>query len=481
MEQKLTGSRYPQIFRSLRQIHIPPWLATLLVGIITVLIGLGLGLLMLSSAGAIFASSVAIIFYLLIVAANPILGMAMWLVLYPFTETVVNISLGEGIPDLSPTRFVIAFLIAILLGQAATGKRRFPQLTTLDIACLLFVIGIGASAVSSFDTISAFQSLVDSFMVPILIYYVAKNFVQSQKELDILFHALLIIALYSAFFVFNEWITGTTLLYDGDAATIYADSGIRIIRSLWGGPHVFGTIFGFAIPLAFYYLARTNRLSLKILYALLLLTFIAALILTFKRGAWISTIVSFIIIYPFFPAFRKIFTIGLIMFAIPTVLFWSQLSSVDGVEERVTDKVDTLNGRTYRWEVAVDLWQEKPLFGWGFKNFDRISGIEAVENYYLHLLVSGGLAAFLPFLAITILTLYGSFNIFIRGPSSPNCFVSRELVAVFWGMYATWLVKAMTGAQGDAIVNILLFLLIGAVIGSQGGQLNKITQPIGNK
>ncbi|MCB0190841.1 MAG: O-antigen ligase family protein [Anaerolineae bacterium] len=414
----------------------------------------------------------AIAFYLVFVASNPIGGVSLWLVLYPFTETTVNISLGEGIPDLSPTRFVVAFLTAILLGQAATGQRRFPKITWLDVACFLFVIGVGISAITSYDPVGAFQSVLDLFLIPVLAYYAVKNLVRNEKELNIVFNTVLIIAFYSCFFVFNEWITGTVLLYDGDAATIYADSGIRILRSLWGGPHVFGTIFGFAVPLTFYKLAKSDNAFSKVFYTLLLMLFLAALVLTFKRAAWVSTLVSFIIIFPFFPAFRKIFVIGLIILAIPLAVFWQQLSSVEGVEQRVTGRVDTLNGRTYRWEAAIDLWKEKPITGWGFKNFDTVSQYGAVENFYLHILVSGGLLAFIPFLAITILTIYGSLQIYIRGPSLPNVFVNRELVAIFWGLFATWLVKAMTGAQAVAIINILLFVIIGAMIGSQGEQLS---------
>lgn len=394
-----------QLFQNLRRLHLPEPVIVILMVLLTLGLGVGLGFVMMTPANFILASIVAVIFYLIIIAAAPLKGVALWLILFPFAETTVNISLGEGIPDLSPTRFTIAFLIAILLGEAATGQRRFPRLTKLDFACFLFVIGIAISAFSSFDPVGAFKAILDLTIVPVLAYYVVKNLVHDKKDLDLFFNALFIIALYSCFFIFYEWATGQVLLYQGDGATIYADSGIRIVRSLWGGPHIYSSIFAMVIPLTFYRIIKADDGLWRVIYSVLLIVFLLALVLTFKRAGWISSLVSFIVIFPFFPAFRKVFLVLLVLISVSLYVFRDQLNKMEGVEQRVSGNVETANGRTDRWQVAMDLWKEKPITGHGFRNFDKLSGMEAVENYYLHLLVSGGLIAFLPFVAITVLTI----------------------------------------------------------------------------
>ena len=459
-----------RIFQDLRRINLPEPVVMTLMILLTIALGVGLGFVMMTPAGLILPSIVVIAFYLLIIASNPLGGVALWLVLFPFAETTVNISLGEGIPDLSPTRFTIAFLIAILLGQAATGQRRFPRITKLDIVCLLSIIGIGISAGASYDPIRAFKAVLDIHIVTVLFYYVIKNFVRSKKDLDLLFNVLLIIATYSCFFVFNEWITGNILLYQGHGRTMY-NSDIRIVRSLWGTPDHYASIFAMAIPLAFYRMIKAKGGHWRTIYGFLLAIFLLGQVLTFKRAGWVATLVSFIVMFPFFPSFRKVFLVMLILIAIPMGVYWESLKSIGGVEQRVNAGIDTYGGRTYRWEAAIELWKQKPIGGHGFRKFDVLANFNAIESHYLHLLVSGGLLAFLPFVGIIILTISESIRIFIRGPSIPNIFVDRDLIAIFWGMFSTYLVKAVTVVQGQNIVNFLFFIIIGAMVGSQGEQL----------
>ena len=460
-----------RIFQDLRRINLPEPVVMTLMILLTTALGVGLGFVMMTPAGLILPSIVGIAFYLIVIASNPLSGVALWLVLYPFAERTINISLGKGIPDLSPTRFVIAFLIAVLLGQAATGQRRFPRITKLDIVCLLSIIGIGISAGASYDPIRAFKAVLDMNIIPVLAYYVLKNFVRGKKDLDLLFNAFLIIATYTCFFIFNEWVTGNILFYRGHSMTVYGRTGIRVVRSLWGTPDGYASIFAMAIPLAFYRMIKAKGGHWRTIYGFLLAIFLLGQVLAFKRAGWVASLVSFIIMFPFFPSFRKVFLVMLILIGIPMGVFWETLSSIEGVEQRVISGVDTLHGRTYRWEAAIELWKQKPIVGHGWKNYDVLSEYHAIESHYLHLLVSGGLLAFLPFVCIIILTISESIWVFIRGPSIPNIFVDRDLIAVFWGMFSTYLVKAITVVQGLAIINILFFIIIGAMVGSQGEQL----------
>lgn len=464
----------------LRVIHIPRPIITGGIGLTTIGLGLGLGWSLTQPASSMIVSVWAALLYLFFLVRTPYQGMLMWLVLYPFTETNINIPLGAGLPDLSPTRLSVAWLSTMLLAQAAVGKRHFPRLTKVDVWALLFVMGVGASVFASSDPISAAKAVLDLILIPILIYYIAKNLIQNRRDLDRFFDILLIIAMYSAAVMFYEHRTGQVIFYHKQFSmeSLYYSEGIRIVRSLWGGPHVFGSIYTMAIPITFYRFLRTSKGLARWLYGALMGVLLIGLFLTYKRAAWVSALISFIVMAPFFPAFRRLFLLLIIIASIPLAIYWDQLSQTDLVQERVNTRVDTLNGRTYRWQAAIDLWKQSPILGHGFRRFDDLSGYQAVENYYLHILVSAGLVGFVPFLCFLLLVIRESVKIYRRTPTVPGLWVDQNLIAVFWGAASTYLVKAMTGAQGTAIVNILFYMLIGAVVGSQGEALHASDESI---
>jgi len=193
-----------------------------------------------------------------------------------------------------------------------------------------------------------------------------------------------------------------------------------------------------------------------------------AMFYTYKRAAWISMLVGFLIMQFFYPKFRRIFWVLVMVFSLILIVTWDQISQSEVMTERVSKDWETGHGRTDRAAVALELWREKPLFGYGFNQFEDVSGFDAVENFYLHILVSAGLVGFLPFIAFLALIVKDSILIYRRVPQNPRLFLDRKLIAVFWAAFSTYLVKSLTGAQGVAIVHYLFYLLIGAMIGSQG-------------
>jgi O-antigen ligase len=190
----------------------------------------------------------------------------------------------------------------------------------------------------------------------------------------------------------------------------------------------------------------------QLTYALLAGLFILGMFLTYKRAAWISMLVSFAVIAPFFPAFRRTLLGLALVISVPLTFYWDHLAASSLVEQRLTRDLDTLNGRTDIWQVGVELWQQSPWLGHGFQSFETLSTrFQAIENTYLHLLVSGGLLTFLPFIWIVVLILRDLIVLYRQGPASPAVFVEPALVAVTAGVIATYLVKALTGVQSDFV------------------------------
>jgi len=445
-----------------------------LVRLVTALLVIGLGIALALSLGYGMTTSAAqrivavtgLLVYLVVTVVSPFAGILLWLLLYPFAETTLNISLGGSIPDLSPTRLIVGFLACMLLAEVAIRKRPLPKLTSLDFWGLMFIAGIGLSAVFTPNLVASFKAVLDMFLMPLIFYYLTKHFVTSRRHIEWLFNLLLLIGAYSAVLAIHEQLTG--VIWFSTQTYVLNDyaGGLHILRSLWGTNAVYGSIFALVIPIALYRMVQSRDLAVRLGYAVLSGVFLLSMFFTYKRAAWIAMLISFAILFVLYPAMRRLFIVMAIVFAIPLAVFWQRIIATSLVEERVTANAATLNGRTDRWQAAVALFEEKPIFGQGFSQFDTLSGFVAIENHYLNILVSGGLVAFIPFVVFWLLVLLEAIRLFIRGPSEPGVFVTRPIMAVFLAVIATYLVKGFTGIHTTAI-NLMFYVVVGAIVGSQ--------------
>jgi O-antigen ligase len=430
------------------------------------ILGAGLGLVMTTPFAPLVASATAMLVYSIIFVVAPYQGLLLWLILYPFAETRVNIPLGANVADLSATRLAAVVLCAVLMAQVAIGRRPLPRLTRLDLAGVLLIGGLGFSALFSYAPIRAAQVVLDGYLMPLVFYFVIRHLVTQPRDVERLFSAVLIIAGYSALFAFYEHLTGQIVLSPETYTLTEYAAGIRILRSLWGSNSIFGSVFGMAIPVAFYRMLQSPRGLTRAAYALLAGVFLIGMFFTFKRSAWIAMLVSFLVLALFLPAFRRVLLVLVIVTTVPVAASWNRVVASNLMEQRVTANIGTLNGRTGRWQSAIELWTNRPVVGYGFQNYDLISGYRAVESHYFHILVSGGLIAFVPFMLFLVLVLQESLRLYVRGPSQPGVFVSRPVVATFLAMASIYAVKAISEVQSTPTTFILL-LLVGAVIGSQ--------------
>jgi O-antigen ligase len=440
-------------------------LTTLLVVPVVAVLGVGLGLGLTSEASPLLVSAVFMLGHLIVLIVAPWPGLLLWLLAYPFAETRLNIPLGAGIADLSWTRLVAAASLLLLLAQVTIGRRQL-RVTKLDVCALLFVAGMGLSVATSPALVRSLQVTVDAYLIPLLVYYVGKHLVTRRQDVERLFSIVLIVGAYSAFFAIQEQLTGRILL-NSDASTLleYA-GGQRILRSLWGNNGIFGTMFAMAIPVAVYRLLLSKSAPRRAGYGLLLAVLLVSMFLTYKRVSWVALAASFAVMAAFWPAFRPLFLVLVLVASVPLALFWDRLADSDLVEQRVLYNVGTLNGRTDRWQAGVALWARSPLLGHGFRTYDQISGFQAVHSFYLHILVSAGLMGFLPFVAFMLLALGRSAQLFLRGPTWPAVFVNRPMVVVFWATLLGYMIKAISENQ-VAPENSLIFILVGALVGSQ--------------
>ena len=148
-------------------------LSGVLIGIIAVGLGILLGYLLSSSpeAAELAVSVLAILVIMLIIINNPLNGVLVWVFFIAFIEGWVEIPLGAGIPDLSFSRFLIAFLAIFMLAKAAIGKFRFAQIGLADVCIIATTIGIMVSAPLADKPMDVIQDAIAMRFTPLVIYF----------------------------------------------------------------------------------------------------------------------------------------------------------------------------------------------------------------------------------------------------------------------------------------------------------------------
>ena len=440
-------------------------------------LGVALGLVLTSPSQEMVTSLVVILVFFVLLVTKPETGLLAWLVLYPFLGEQIHLDLGTGLPDLTLTRFCVVFLILMLMAQIAARHRPAFKFTAVDAAAGVYFLALVISALTNTNAVWALQFAFDRYLSCVVVYFIARNLVGSRQDLEQLVSALLIVGCYSAVYLIYERQTGNILFSENTTVITYG-SGVAVIRGLLGNPAAFGLVFTLSLPFAVQRSLEAQQSSRRALYLMLSGVLLAALFLTYKRGAWVSAVASFLVVQFVHPGFRKFFLVLLILAAFLWVFAGDRLAESQA-SDRFNDDLDTFNGRTDRWAAARELWNEKPLFGHGFGRFSELSGLNAAENFYLNTLVSAGLMGLLPFVAMVIFVARDGALIYLQSKrgTNPALFVSWETVSVFGGAIASYLVKGYSGNNAHPLPNIIFFLLLGGIVEAQMSQLSAASSP----
>jgi O-antigen ligase len=443
------------------------------LAVVTATLGLGfvLGRVLTSPSQETVVALVVILVFFVLLVAKPETGLLTWLVFYPFLGERIYLDLGAGLPDLTLTRFCVVFVTGLLLAQVAARRRPAFKITKVDVAAFVYSLALAISALTNANPVWALQFAFDKYLSCVLVYFIARNLIGSRQDVERLVSALLIVGFYSAIYLIYERQTGNVLFSERQTVITYA-SGVAVVQGLLGNPAVFGLVFTMSLPFAVQRSLEARRPARRALYLALSGLLFAALFFTYKRGAWVSAVVSFLVVQFVHPRFRRFFLVLLIVASLLMVFAGDRLAESEAAD-RFNDRLDTFNGRTDRWNAAIELWKESPVFGLGFWQFEELSGLNAAENLYLNTLVSAGLAGLLPFLALVIFVAWDSAVIYRRSKraTSPALFVSWETVSAFGGAITSYLVKGFSGNNMHPLPNIIFFLLIGAIVESQRSQL----------
>ncbi|NJR16971.1 MAG: O-antigen ligase family protein [Calothrix sp. CSU_2_0] len=254
-----------------------------------------------------------------------------------------------------------------------------------------------------------------------------------------------------------------------------------------------------------------NKLSITqplVLLSLAVILNFVGLILTNSRNAW-AIAIFVAIVYAVYQGWRILIaivasiatTVLLAAFA-PTPIaqifrkvvpafFWARLN-----DQKFPDRPVALMRKT-QWDFAWNMAQQRPLTGWGLRNFTPLYQekmhiwLGHPHNFFLMLSAETGIPATILFISLITWILIAGLQLLQRSQSLETqdklIFFSYLLVIVAWILFNTADVSLF-----DLRLNALSWLLLGAVSGiisrcdtifdgRQGHRLQKFTEPTSKK
>jgi len=453
--------------------------------------GLGVlyGILFTSEANAELVVSIfVVVTMMLIIANNPLTGMLIWLAVTAFVETWINIPMEAGIPDLTFSRFITAFLVIFMLAKAATGEFQFRRMGLTEIGILLTTLGIATAASLSTRPTDVVQTALTLHFTPMVVFFFAKNLVRDEHALNKLFWALTLFGFAAAVYAIYEYSTGNILFLEKgispDQLLVQYTDSLRLIRGLLGRSSNFARVLAATIPISFYLLFENKTATRKVALVGMLLVQAYGMFLTFNRTSWYTLLVALAILQFLYPRFRRAFVLIVLVAGVTLWATWDQVNESAVFEERVNSKVSTLEGREARWEAGYNMWQAEPIRGWGFGRYQQESGrfrtdgdhrnFLAIENDYLHILIGAGLIGFLPYAVFLLTPLLKSIGLFFRARAPDwSGFIKPETIVIYWCIMLSFLVGSYSQIQTQPIVKMIPFAVAGAVIGTHEHLLRK--------
>jgi len=346
----------------------------------------------------------------IIVHRYPFISIMVWLLLSPFltfTKTVPSRMLYWGIHRALPPATIIVIIIVTIL---MINKRRLPKLGFAELSMLGYVVvSILSIYLLNPSPQATFYLFYDRVISPMFLYLVIRLYSPNQKDIQVVLPIVFFIAVSQSIFGMLSWAAPGLLPKDWLGL-----AGQRTTGSLVNTTVYTATLMFSGLILLQAGLNQRSRVVRNIFIAAFIMCLISVF-LSFSRASWLGGVVVLIGLAFLYPNFiirmsTTLVIISLLFGAVISVRFsWV----FDWANERLYSEQAT-NSALSRLPVfyaAVRMFAEKPVFGWGYGNFDlydrqyqaQIEGLvgddkdHASHNFFLTLIAEQGAVGFLLF------------------------------------------------------------------------------------
>lgn len=379
----------------------------------------------------------------IVIHRYPFITMTVWLVLDPFllssttaSERAVYWAIHRALPPLA--------LLAILMSQRlGISKRSLPKAGLAELGMLAYVVMSLLSIFAWNDTPQATAYLFyDRVVSPICLYLVIRFSATMDVDFLRLMPAVLFLGLSQSLIGIVSWLDPKLL-----PSSWLQLVGLRTTGSLVNTT-VYSTSLAFAGLLALHFALNHKSGWVRTLVLGIFFLTLFCVLISFSRASWLGAGVVLIGLMFLYPRFMMRFSvIALIIGMLFGAFIFSQLDWVvqwAGQRLYSQDAQVSAFSRVPVAMAAIRMFEAKPLFGWGYGNFDRfapmyfvqVEGIttdarlHASHNFFLTLLAEQGLVGFILFLWPLFYWLVRTFRSLRTLP--PDGFWSRKLPLILW-------------------------------------------------
>jgi len=399
-----------------------------------------------------------------------------------FTESSLQLPVEIG-------QFTFGVFFLFSLYHAWSGRYRLPIINIvplLPLGTFLFVAGISTLLSISFSV--AFTEWIKWVSVLVLSYWV--SVLGGRGQWQNIIAVLVLSALANA-------CVGIYIFFGGSGADhLLISDGLFRAFGTFGQPNPFGGFMGLILPIStmmsMYYLwawakERQHRFIHTLWLGFFSLSSIligSALIMSWSRGAWIATLLSFLAIAFALP--RKFIT-SMTLLVASVLIFggvWMSGLVPNSIQNRIISStseyftLDDVRGvditpqnyavveRLAHWQAALNMATAYPILGVGFGNyevaypsFQLINWNEPLghaHNYYLNVLAEVGILG----LSAYLFFLFSQFYLLWKIRQHPSLDIRVLAIA----MIGSWVYLSAHSLLDNLYVNNL-FIHIGVILG----------------
>lgn len=377
---------------------------------------------------------------LILLHKQPFLALIVWLFLAPFlmhTDTSMERQLYWIIHRALPLLTVGIIILSSALG---VNKRRLPRLGWPEFGMAGYVaLSVASIYLFNNNPLAALYTYYDRVFTPMCLYLIVRLSMPGEKEWKWLLLAAFFISISQSIIGILSWFAPQFLPDDW-----LTKVGSRTVGSLVNYT-VYTTTLTFSGLLVLHAALNMRPGLMRKLYIAAFLLSAYSIFISFSRASWLAGIVVLLGLVYIYPKFmiKLGATVLPLAFVLGGVILASQL---EWARQRLysAEAERSAVSRLAVYYAGYRLFQDKPVFGWGYGNYDlydrqyqwRVPGFpanakdQASHNLYLTLLAEQGLAGLIFYLIPFFWWLATAVK---RLPALPKGgFRSRKLLIVLW-------------------------------------------------
>lgn len=302
---------------------------------------------------AVFPALLVAAAVLALVVRRPAAGIALVLVLAPFT----NAALAGG----RPLRFLVSGLaVALLAYGLLVERRREPVGRGLSLAVCLFVAAAGASSLAALDPADSVTSFLGVAVAAVLFFAVVQICQRREQFVVVVAGAVGGLLVAGA--------QGVTQKLSGrvsEAGVLVGDEVVGRVAGSFSHPNQFAGYLIALIPLALTLAVdrRAASPTMRRLAAVAATLALAAVAFSFTRGAVAGLVAGGLV-------WLAVVRPRIAIVALVAVAIGGAMLTPAALKDRLSDPTgEDLGLRADLWRSALDLYRTRPLLGVGLGNF----------------------------------------------------------------------------------------------------------------